>query len=285
MASSAAFPVVRTTETLRDATASWRRAGLSIGLVPTMGALHEGHLELVRRAQAECDKVIVTLFVNPKQFNDAADLASYPRNEDSDRFKLEACQIDLLFAPHVASMYPQGFATQVRVADLGNCLCGAARPGHMEGVSTVVTKLLMQSLPTRAYFGEKDFQQLLIIQRMVRDLDMPTEICPVETVRDQDGLALSSRNENLTAAQRAIAPRLLEVLQGCRDDLLSTRPVGEALSAGKDALVQAGFDGIDYFDFRHAETLALLDTLAAPSRLFVAAWLGDIRLIDNIAVA
>ena len=183
--------VVRDIGTLRARVALWRRQGDRIGLVPTMGSLHEGHLALARQAQEDCARVVATIFVNPIQFDRSDDLEAYPRQEAEDSAKLQALGVDLLYAPDVSEMYPDGFATKVSVSGLGDCLCGATRPGHMDGVSTVVAKLLLQSLPDVAYFGEKDYQQLMIVKRMAQDLDMPLEVTGVPTVREADGLALS----------------------------------------------------------------------------------------------
>jgi pantoate--beta-alanine ligase len=256
-----------------------------------MGALHAGHLALVARARAECDRVVATLFVNPKQFNDSDDLDSYPVDEADDAAGFAGAGVDLMYAPPVSEMYPDGFATAVSVAGLTDCLCGAARPGHFDGVSTVVAKLFNQAPADRAYFGEKDYQQLLVVRRMARDLDLAIRIVTVPTVREADGLALSSRNRGLAPAQRTIAPRLYETLSALAADLAgapgsapAAGPAGPELARGRDDLVRAGFERIDYLDLRDGETLAARDRAAPGARLFAAAWLGDIRLIDNIAV-
>ncbi|NIV75285.1 MAG: pantoate--beta-alanine ligase, partial [Gammaproteobacteria bacterium] len=199
---------VRRVAEMRAVVAEWRKAGISIGLVPTMGALHAGHMALVERARWECDRVIVTLFVNPTQFNERSDLETYPRDEAADAAQLEAAGVDLLFAPALDEMYPLGFATSVSVAGLSDCLCGTARPGHLDGVCTVVSKLFNQAQADLAYFGEKDYQQLLVVRRMAKDLDIATRVVAVPTVREPDGLALSSRNQCLSPAQRRIAPEL-----------------------------------------------------------------------------
>ena len=202
------LPTVRGIAELRAAVADWRHRGHSVGLVPTMGALHEGHLALIRQSRADCGRTVASLFVNPTQFNDPKDLRAYPRDAAGDAALFAAAGTDLLYAPAAAEVYPEGFATQVRVAGLGDCLCGATRPGHMEGVATVVAKLLNQVRPDIAYFGEKDFQQLQIIRRMAADLDLEVTIAGVPTVREPDGLALSSRNLLLTPDQRRAAPAL-----------------------------------------------------------------------------
>ncbi len=282
------FVTLRGAEAVRDRVVAWQRAGETVGLVPTMGALHAGHLALVARARAECGRVVATLFVNPKQFNDTDDLASYPVDEADDAARFAAAGVDLLFAPPVSEMYPPGFSTAVSVAGLTGCLCGAARPGHFDGVSTVVAKLFNQAPADCAYFGEKDYQQLLVVRRMARDLDLPIRIVTVPTVREADGLALSSRNRGLTAAQRRIAPRLYETLSALAARLAGGPGAAPAaapeLAGARDDLARAGFARIDYLDLRDGETLAPLTHAAPGARLFAAAWLGDIRLIDNISV-
>jgi pantoate--beta-alanine ligase len=277
--------LVRTIADLRSHIALWREAGERVGLVPTMGALHDGHLALVRAALAERDRVVATIFVNPKQFAPNEDLAAYPRREAADLAMLQAAGVALVFMPAVAEIYPPGFATTVRVAGLTDCLCGAHRAGHFDGVATVVTKLLIQSLPDAAYFGEKDYQQLLVVRRLVRDLDIPVQIAGVPTVREADGLALSSRNAYLSPEERRTAPELARGL----------RRIAAALSAEPDAvaretargiadLEEAGFT-VDYLEIREAETLAPVTAeIAAPARAFAAVHLGRTRLIDNLPI-
>jgi len=276
--------VLRGIAELRQTVARWRRAGQSVGIVPTMGALHAGHLALVRQARDECDRVIATIFVNPKQFNRADDMAGYPRDEAGDAGKLHALGVDLLFAPPVEEVYPEGFATKVSVATLAHCLCGATRPGHLDGVATVVAKLLFQSLPDKAYFGEKDYQQLLVVRQMARDLDIPVAIVGIATVRETDGLALSSRNVLMTAEQRARAPELYRVLRALAEKLKCGAAAGPPLAWGREKLVRAGFDPIDYLELRSAATLEALARADRPARVFAAAWLGQVRLIDNLPV-
>ena len=268
--------IIRNLADLRQRVAGWRRRGRSIGLVPTMGALHAGHMALVDRATAADGRTLVSLFVNPKQFDRADDLASYPRTWDDDIAKLAAAGVDAVWAPGGAEMYPPDFATSVRVAGLAKHLCGAARPGHFDGVSTVVAKLLLQALPDRAYFGEKDFQQLLIVRRTALDLNIPVEIVAVPTVREPDGLALSSRNALLTPDQRRAAPALHRVL--------TEVAAGMDVARGSRALLAEGIDRVDYLEIRDAETLAVVTEPKRPARVFGAVFLGDIRLIDNIAV-
>ena len=280
----AALPTVRRIAELRAAVAGWRREGLSVGLVPTMGALHAGHLALIRQSRADCDRTVASLFVNPTQFNDPDDLRAYPRDEARDSGLFAAEGTDLLFAPAAEEVYPAGFATQVRVAGLGDCLCGATRPGHMEGVATVVAKLLNQARPDVAFFGEKDFQQLQIIRRMAADLDLEVTIAGVPTVREPDGLALSSRNQLLTAEQRQAAPALHQALTAAAAELASGAAAEPVLETARTAILAAGFAAIDYLDLRAEADLAALDRAEGPARLFVAAWLGQVRLIDNVPV-
>ena len=270
---------------LRSRIAGWRTAGLSIGLVPTMGALHAGHRALVKAAGHDCARVGATIFVNPIQFNDPSDLAGYPRREAEDLALLAAAGCDLVYMPDLAAMYPKGFATKVMVGGgLGDCLCAAARPGHMDGVDTVVTKLFLQALPAAAYFGEKDYQQLLIITRLARDLDMPIEVRPCATVREADGLALSSRNFNLRPAARAVAPALYRTLCEAAEELRNGKVAAEGLGDARQAVLQAGFERLDYLELRHGDDLAPLGPPQAPCRLFAAAVIDDVRLIDNVVV-
>jgi pantoate--beta-alanine ligase len=278
--------VVRSVGELRAAIAAWRAARQTIGLVPTMGALHEGHMTLMRTARSRTNRVIATIFVNPTQFGPNEDLSAYPREEAQDIEKLRADGIDLLFAPDVSEMYPDGFATTVAVTGISEGLCGEFRPGHFAGVATIVTKLILQSLPDIAFFGEKDYQQLQVIRRLARDLDIPAEIAGLPTVREADGLAISSRNQRLDPARRAIAPRLHGVLQMVAAQLTSGSTVGEACAAGRSELEAAGFDPVEYLEVRDSDSLQPAGKRPDPKRshrVLAAAWLGDVRLIDNIA--
>jgi pantoate--beta-alanine ligase len=282
-----AEPVIicRTIAELRAGIAAWRKADETVGLVPTMGALHDGHLQLVRRAKAECRRAIATVFVNPTQFGPHEDLAAYPRDEAGDRDKLALVGVDLLFAPDAAEMYPSGFATTVSVGGLTEHLCGPHRPGHFAGVATIVTKLLLQALPDAAYFGEKDFQQLQVIRRATRDLDIPTRIVGVPTVRDANGLALSSRNRYLTSSERAMAialPRTLETM--ARRLVKAHGEVAEAVAWGRQQLEGAGFTRIDYVEVCDAETLQPVTEVKGACCVFAAAWIGRTRLIDNMPI-
>jgi len=278
--------IARNIPDLRSHAALWRKCEERIGLVPTMGALHEGHMALVQAARAECDRVIATIFVNPKQFAPGEDLGSYPRREAADLEMLRSAGVDLAFVPSVDEMYPADFLTMVQVTGVTEGLCGAHRPGHFDGVATVVTKLLIQALPDAAYFGEKDYQQLMMVRRLARDLDIPVRIAGVPTVRDADGLALSSRNAYLSPAERHIAPSLARTLQRIAD-ALAQRPSAVALelASGLTELEMAGF-AVEYLEIRDAGTLApVTGNIVAASRVFAAVRLGRTRLIDNMPIA
>jgi pantoate--beta-alanine ligase len=248
-----------------------------------MGFLHEGHLSLVRLGHARADRVVASLFVNPTQFAPSEDFEAYPRNEARDTALLASAGCDLLYAPTVDEMYPQGFSTTVTVAGVSAPMDGLARPTHFAGVATIVAKLLTQCQPDVAIFGEKDFQQLQVIGRLARDLDLPVEILGAPIVREPDGLALSSRNIYLTQAERQIAPRLNQTLRAAADAVRAGAPVCEAEAAGRAALEAAGFGPVDYFEVRAADDLRRLGPGApgAPARIFTAARLGKARLIDN----
>jgi len=278
------LPVVRRVVDLRAAVRHWRVAGESVGLVPTMGGLHAGHLALVRAASGQCRRTVVSLFVNPTQFGPKEDFAAYPRDERKDRVLLAGVGADLLYAPPVEEMYPSSFSTQITVGRIAEPLCGPFRPGHFAGVATVVCKLLDQAQPDSAYFGEKDYQQLQVIRTLVRDLDLPVRVVGVATVRDSDGLALSSRNAYLSPEERQVAPRLYRVLTAAALQLHRGEPPDEVVASGARSLGEAGFK-TDYFAFRNSVTLApVTDRRTEPLRLLAAAWLGKTRLIDNIAV-
>ena len=277
-------PTVRTVADLRSHIAKWRKAGESVALVPTMGALHEGHLSLVKLAKSKSARVVVSIFVNPIQFGPREDFHSYPREEAADLDKLAKAGADLVFVPDTAEMYPESFSTHVKVSDLTDDLCGALRPNHFEGVATVVTKLLLQCAPDIAVFGEKDYQQLLVIRRLVRDLNIPVEIVGGPIVREADGLALSSRNVYLTEAQRKTAPLLHQTISEVAADLARGEGADAAALAGRFKLEAAGFR-IDYVAVRDADTLKPLSGPVKPgARVLVAAHLGKTRLLDNVAV-
>ena len=262
----------------------WRAEGLRTALVPTMGALHAGHMALASYARGHADKVVMSVFVNPTQFGPNEDFDRYPRTLEADAALAKAHGVDAIWAPDVATMYPQGFATSVHVVKLGDGLCGAHRPGHFDGVATVVSKLLLQAMPDIACFGEKDFQQLAIIKRMVTDLDIPVAIHGVPIVREDDGLALSSRNRYLSAPERDIAPMLHSILNHVADDLRAKEPVTQTLNHAGDMLLDAGFASVDYIAYVDSYSLLPLERFTAGGRLLVAAYLGKTRLIDNIEV-
>ncbi|MDQ0314371.1 pantoate--beta-alanine ligase [Amorphus orientalis] len=277
--------ILRTVADLRVTVAGWRRAGETVAVVPTMGALHAGHLSLVEAAQAAADRVIVTLFVNPKQFNSPEDLAAYPRTEETDARKLEAVGDAVLYAPDGGEIYPPGFATTVSVTGVSEGLCGAHRPGHFDGVATVVAKLLLQTGADLGFFGEKDFQQLHVVRRMARDLDIPVEIVGVPIVREDDGLALSSRNVRLSPGDRTIAPALYTALSDAATRLSAGEEPADVLAHAAERVREAGYSDVEYLELRAEDDLAPLDRPDRPARLLVAAWLGGVRLIDNVKVA
>ena len=263
----------------------WRNKGARIALVPTMGALHEGHLALVREAEARADKVVVSIFVNPAQFAPQEDFARYPRDMDKDRLYLEAQgDADLIYAPNVGDMYPEGFATRIAVDGPAAGLETDFRPHFFGGVATVVAKLFLQCRPDFAMFGEKDYQQLLVVKQVAKDLDLGLEIVGVATLRESDGLALSSRNAYLSPAQREVAAHLNRVLRSVADAAKSGVSIPQAEAQGGAALLAAGFDRVDYVAVREAATLAPLRNVSAPARVLAAARVGGVRLIDNMAV-
>ena len=275
--------VARTVAELREIVAGWRKAGETVGLTPTMGSLHRGHISLVETAQRDCDRVITTIFVNPTQFGPNEDLDAYPRTWDSDYAMLEQAGVDAVFAPTVTEMYPEGFATRVIVdGTLTSVLCAAARPGHMDGVTQIVAKLLNQAGADRAYFGEKDWQQLTVIRRMATDLDIPTAIVGVPTVRERGGLALSSRNAYLSDAQREVAKQFNVILRRAAAEVAAGAAASEACAKAAEDIVAAGFERVDYVEIRDANSLAAVEHPAPEtSRIFGAAFLGKARLIDN----
>jgi len=275
--------IVRSLAELRDLTRDWRAAGATIGVVPTMGALHDGHLSLVRAAQAECDRVIVTLFVNPRQFNNPEDFAKYPRTEDADAAILSPLGADVLFVPDAAEVYPPGHATTISVSGVSEPLEGAHRPGHFDGVATVVALLFNMTQADRAYFGEKDWQQLQVVRRMVADLHLPIQIVPCPAIRAADGLALSSRNQRLSPDARARAALLPAVLLDTAARIEAGGTISPTLAGATVKLVEAGLSPVEYLELRDAESLGEAQP-GRPARLLVAAWLDGVRLIDNVAV-
>lgn len=278
-----------TLDMLRNNLAGLRQDGGTIGLVPTMGALHEGHLTLVREAKQACDHVVASIFVNPTQFGPNEDLDAYPRQLAEDSAMLEGEGVALLWAPTVDAMYPTGFATSIAVSGVSAGFCGAARPGHFDGVATVVCKLFNQVQPTHAFFGEKDYQQLAVIRAMARDLDLTlphvTNIVGVPTVREADGIAMSSRNRYLSTDDREAAATLPGAMREAIARIEDGQDVTRTLAALEDDLLSAGFDSVDYADLADAQSLTVLAQLGvAPARLLVAARIGGTRLIDNMAV-
>jgi len=263
----------------------WRNAGARIALVPTMGALHEGHLTLVRAAVANADKVVVSIFVNPAQFAPHEDFGRYPRTFETDKQKLEvAGGVDLIYAPDAGEIYSSGFATKITLDGPAMGLETDFRPHFFSGVATVVTKLFVQCRPNFATFGEKDYQQLLVVKRLSRDLDLGVEILAAPTVREPDGLALSSRNAYLSPDQRKVAAHLNRVLLKVGERAKSGWPIAQAEGEGAAALITAGFDRVDYVAVRDAETLAQVRTVEKQARVLAAARIGSVRLIDNRAV-
>jgi len=275
---------VRDPEALRARVRAWRAAGETVGLVPTMGGIHDGHLALVRAARAASVHVVASLFVNPTQFGPAEDFAGYPRDEERDAALIETAGGELLYAPTVETMYPDGFQTTVSVAEVTKGLCGDHRPGHFDGVATVVTKLFAQCEPDAAWFGEKDYQQLTVIRRLAHDLGLAVAVHGVATVREADGLALSSRNAYLDARERAIAPILNHSLVALAEAVAGGAAPAEETMRARKALLDAGFASVDYVELRDAQTLAPVDAVTRPARVLAAARLGRARLIDNVAV-
>ncbi|SMX31855.1 pantoate--beta-alanine ligase [Actibacterium lipolyticum] len=277
-------PILRTLADLRAATSAWRKAGETVAVVPTMGALHDGHLSLVRAAKAGADRVIVTIFVNPKQFNNPEDLENYPRTEHKDAEKLEPFAVDAIYVPDVDQIYPDGFATNVSVSGVSEGLCGAHRPGHFDGVATIVSKLFNQTQADKAFFGEKDFQQLMLVRRMARDLDIPIEVVGCPTIREEDGLALSSRNLLLSDRARVYAPALNVAMTRAAERIAAGEDVATVLGEAAAEVVAGGFNDVEYMELRSAETLQPMTALTGPARLLAAANLAGVRLIDNIGV-
>ena len=271
-------------ERLGGLSARWRRQGRTIALVPTMGALHAGHLSIIQRARLECDRVIVSLFVNPKQFSPREDLKRYPRPFRKDADLCRSARVSALYHPRAETMYPEGFATQVTVVGLTDVLCGRFRPGHFSGVATVVLKLLAAARPHRLYLGEKDFQQLVVVRRMVRDMDLGIRVVGCPTVREKDGLALSSRNAYLSPRQRSLAPRLHRALRlGARSGQRRGATPAQVRAVMRKALAGSPGLNIDYLEVVHADSLRRPVSLNGRMRLMGAVLLGEIRIIDNIA--
>jgi pantoate--beta-alanine ligase len=275
------LPVVRQVADLRSCITGWRSDGMSVGLVPTMGAMHDGHMSLVRASIKQNDRTCVSLFVNPKQFGEGEDFGTYPRDEAADAAALAALSADLMYAPAGDAMYPAGSVTAVSVPGLGDWLEGEFRPGFFTGVATVVTKLLLQAMPDAAYFGEKDYQQLCLVRRLAADLDIPVEIAACPIVRDSSGLALSSRNAYLSDDQRAMAPGLNRALGQAAEAIRGGEDMAVATATATAAILGAGFAKVDYVAVRAAASLEPAEKYDGNQRILAAAWLGDVRLIDN----
>ena len=276
---------VSTVSELRAQVQAWRSSGETVALLPTMGALHAGHLSLARHGKTRCDRLVTSIFVNPTQFAPQEDFSTYPRTFESDLEKLVAVGCDLVWAPTANVMYPDGFATMITPEGAALGLETDFRPHFFSGVATVCCKLFTQCAPDIALFGEKDYQQLCVIRQLVRDLDLPLEIVGCETIREDDGLAMSSRNAYLSGTERDIATAMHQVLAEAANDFRSGTSADDACKAAGDKLLQAGFKSIDYVAIRDAETLATVEPgTDRPCRILAAAWLGETRLIDNIAV-
>ncbi len=279
-----ALEIIRTVNGIRKRVQKLKQAGKTIALVPTMGGLHAGHLSLISKAKDVADYVVVSIFINPKQFNNPEDLDTYPSNEEADLHNIEKLSADLAFIPNVKEMYPDEFATHVKVTAGIDILCDAHRPEHFAGVATVVTKLFLQVGADFACFGEKDFQQLFIIKRLVKDLNIPITIIPAPTIRENDGLAMSSRNERLGKSERLIAPQLHQIMQETRKQINAGMAIQMACKSAKEELESAKNFKVEYFEVRCGENMTLLETPQSDCRLFAAAWLGSVRLIDNISL-
>lgn len=269
---------------LRMFVADCKKSGKTVAFVPTMGALHDGHIELVRQGLARADICIPYIFVNPKQFAPTEDFGAYPRNVEADLEKLRAAHASAVYLPQADEIYPQGFATSVSVSGVSEPLEGEFRPQFFAGVATVVAKMFLQCMPDIALFGEKDWQQLQVIKRMTLDLDIPVQIVGVPTVRDVNGLALSSRNAYLDEAQYSVAAQLNKILRTMGDEILSGKSIPAAEDTAREALLRTGFERVDYITARHAATLTTPEQGDRRLRLLVAAWLGRARLIDNMAL-
>ena len=271
---------------LRKVVAEWRQEAKTVALVPTMGAIHAGHLSLISKAKSCCDRVIASVFVNPTQFDENEDLDAYPANEEEDVRELTSVGTDLVFCPNRKDIYPEGFSTVISVSGLTAGLCGPFRPGHFDGVVTVVAKLFLQSLPDIAIFGEKDYQQLLVIRQLAKDLNIPLDIVGAPIVREEDGLAMSSRNRYLSEKERIVAPEIYRILKIVAERIIIKPNDCELICrVAREELLEKGFEAVDYITICHSETLEPLSVYNSPARIFVAARLGQARLIDNLPIS
>ncbi len=275
---------MRTVAELRALVRGWKAEGALVGVVPTMGALHDGHLSLARAARADCERVIVTIFVNPMQFNNPDDLKKYPRTEAADAALLATIPVDVIFAPSAEEVYPEAFGSVVSVAGVSEPLEGRMRPGHFDGVATVVTKLFGMSMADRGYFGQKDWQQLQVVQKLVADLNLPVTVVGCETIREADGLAMSSRNLRLGAEARAKAPVLYAAISAAAEDIRAGQSDRMAIREAAEKMRAAGFERVEYIELRDAASLLPSDDPTRARRMLAAVWLDGVRLIDNIPV-
>lgn len=276
--------IIRTVADIRERVQKLKKTGKTVALVPTMGGLHAGHLSLISKAKEIADHVVVSIFINPKQFNNPNDLETYPSNEEADLESISKQRADIAFIPSVDEMYPNGFATDVKVTAGIDILCDAHRPGHFDGVATVVTKLFLQVGADFACFGEKDYQQLFIIKKLVADLNIPVKVIPAPTIREADGLAMSSRNKKFNANARKTAPQLQKLMQETKRQIRSGIDIKQACQANWESIEKDGHFKVEYFEVRCGQRMVLMDTLDLNCRLFAAAWLDGVRLIDNIEV-
>jgi pantoate--beta-alanine ligase len=276
--------ILRTVAELRFVVRGWKAAGETIGVVPTMGALHDGHLSLARAAKKDCKRVVTTIFVNPMQFNNPDDLKKYPRSEEADVTLLSSVGVDAVFIPPPEEVYPNGFLTVVSVGGVSEPLEGRMRPGHFDGVATVVTKLFGMTEADRGYFGQKDWQQLQVVKRLVSDLNLPVSVVGCETIREADGLAMSSRNLRLSPQGRTKAVVLFSAITLAAEDIRAGQSDRMAIREAAETVRAAGFERVEYIELRDSETLMPSDDPRRPRRMLAAAWLDGVRLIDNIPV-
>jgi len=276
--------VLHTVKQMQRRISTWKSKGFSVGLVPTMGSIHAGHMSMIELARKMCDRTVVSIFINPLQFGPKEDYKSYPKNFSSDRKILNKTKVHSLYQPHLSEIYPSGLQTIVNVSGITQCLCGLFRPGHFEGVATVITKLFLQILPNMAFFGEKDYQQFLVIKKLVKDFSLPINIRSVPIIREQDGLAFSSRNSYLTKTQRILAPNFYKTIYAISRQVNQGRRIANVLNSKKRYLLNLGFDKVDYLEVRSSINLKKLKVLKKPARVFGAIHLGKTRLIDNCQI-